>query len=414
MGDEFESYLWGLRMPDFSRTMGDLHLLLKWHEWFEFAINASCPVTVALFRTQHFANTPSSQFASRNPASSWTTTPLCMLIARRHRISNLCMSKRQLASASASPRKKRNASSSANANNGQPNLDSFFKVRTSASALVRSTSGTPKASSSGNDELQAQTPPSNESNDVTHSLADDEALARRLAEEDGIDIDLLHRMETQMRNKSDTRKIGASSTGPKEVIDVDLLDEQCSSPSRSQATNSSTVAHGITGDGDRKPDAQPSVYTPSSPTKFAMKAQAGSEQSEANIHYPSLSSDPLAYPLDSCPWPINASAPYSFLAHTLATLSGTKSRIAIYNTLTNCLRTIIRYQSASLCSALYLLSNSLSPPYSPLELGLGPSIISKAIQDVSGLTSAALKRLYNATGDPGTYTQQICRCDPIQ
>ena len=37
----------------------------------------------------------------------------------------------------------------------------------------------------------------------------------------------------------------------------------------------------------------------------------------------------------------------------------------------------------------------------PVELGLGPSIISKAIQQVSGVTPAALKRLYNQTGDAG-------------
>ena len=36
-----------------------------------------------------------------------------------------------------------------------------------------------------------------------------------------------------------------------------------------------------------------------------------------------------------------------------------------------------------------------------MELGLGPSIISKAIQHVSGLSSQALRRLYNATGDAG-------------
>jgi DNA ligase-1 len=43
----------------------------------------------------------------------------------------------------------------------------------------------------------------------------------------------------------------------------------------------------------------------------------------------------------------------------------------------------------------------LAPPYVPVELGLGPSIISKAVQHVSGITPAALKRLYNQTGDPG-------------
>ena len=60
-----------------------------------------------------------------------------------------------------------------------------------------------------------------------------------------------------------------------------------------------------------------------------------------------------------------------------------------------------RSDPPSLLPALYLLSNSLAPPYIPIELGLGPSIISKAIQQVSGLSAAALKRLYTKTGDPG-------------
>jgi DNA ligase-1 len=36
-----------------------------------------------------------------------------------------------------------------------------------------------------------------------------------------------------------------------------------------------------------------------------------------------------------------------------------------------------------------------------VELGIGSSVINKAIQHVSGLTPAALKTLYNQSGDPG-------------
>ncbi|KDQ27742.1 hypothetical protein PLEOSDRAFT_1076810 [Pleurotus ostreatus PC15] len=93
--------------------------------------------------------------------------------------------------------------------------------------------------------------------------------------------------------------------------------------------------------------------------------------------------------------------PYSFLAHALSELSSTRSRISILNILTNAIRVIIEYHSPSLLPAIYLLSNTLSPPYSPVELGLGPSVISKAIQHVSGLSSGALKRLYTSTGDVG-------------
>ena len=120
-----------------------------------------------------------------------------------------------------------------------------------------------------------------------------------------------------------------------------------------------------------------------------------------NVDYSPVALDPLAYPIQECPWPVDSPAPYSFLVHTLVAIADTRSRIAILNALTNTLRCLILYHPASLLPALYLLSNTLSPAYSPLELGIGASVISKAIQHVSGLTSTALRRLYNSFGDPG-------------
>ncbi|KAI0278490.1 ATP-dependent DNA ligase [Russula aff. rugulosa BPL654] len=94
--------------------------------------------------------------------------------------------------------------------------------------------------------------------------------------------------------------------------------------------------------------------------------------------YPNLSVDPAGFNLDSCFWPSGTQAPYSFLAHVLCALSATRSRIAILNTLTNALRALLRYHPPSLLPSLYLL-----------------------IQHVSGVGPAALKRLYNQTGDAG-------------
>jgi len=164
-----------------------------------------------------------------------------------------------------------------------------------------------------------------------------------------------------------------------EVIDVDLVHEEHSP--RSPKAGSSA-------------QGQLDAVANAKPTYFA-------HNRAATPVYKSLSVDPLVFILDDEPWPSNTPAPYSFLSHTLATLSETRSLILIINTLTNALRTISRYHPPSLLPALYLLSNCLSPPYLPIELGLGPSVISKAIQQVSGLTPAAFKRLYNTTGDVG-------------
>ena len=94
-------------------------------------------------------------------------------------------------------------------------------------------------------------------------------------------------------------------------------------------------------------------------------------------------------------------APYALLTHAFVSLSQTRSRVAIINILTNVLRTIILHYPTSLLPAVYLLSNSLGPQFIPIELGLGASIISRSIQQISGISAIALRQLYTTTGDVG-------------
>ena len=147
--------------------------------------------------------------------------------------------------------------------------------------------------------------------------------------------------------------------------------------------------------------------TASLPSRRATDLGLAHRPAEIDINYSPIAVDPLVYPAHKCPWPVASPAPYSFLAHTLAVLANTRSRIAILNALTNALRCLILYHPPSLLPALYLLSNSLSPAYSPLELGIGGSVISRAIQQVSGLTSVALRKLYNSSGDPGDVAFEV-------
>lgn len=48
-----------------------------------------------------------------------------------------------------------------------------------------------------------------------------------------------------------------------------------------------------------------------------------------------------------------------------------------------------------------MATNSISPPYISLELGLGGSAISKALRQVCGLDNRALKAIYDKYGDAG-------------
>ena len=177
-------------------------------------------------------------------------------------------------------------------------------------------------------------------------------------------------------------------TGLPEVIDVDLDTSTSVSLSSPNEPSIQSESESFKSDNPEIPDS------PSRIMRFT------AEIPKTPI-YKSLSPDPLTFAVDTSPWPCNSPVPYSFLVHTLAALSETSSRITIINTLTNALRTITVHHPSSLLPTIYLLSGTLSPPYCPLDLGLGPSVISKAIQHVSGLTPSALKRLYNMTGDVG-------------
>ena len=65
------------------------------------------------------------------------------------------------------------------------------------------------------------------------------------------------------------------------------------------------------------------------------------------------------------------------------------------------LRLLLHASPIDLPPALYLLSNHLLPSYLPCELGIGSQILSKAVQDVSGLQPRDLKKLWEKWGDPG-------------
>ncbi|KXH67595.1 DNA ligase I [Colletotrichum salicis] len=94
-------------------------------------------------------------------------------------------------------------------------------------------------------------------------------------------------------------------------------------------------------------------------------------------------------------------ASYAFLTRCFILVSATQSRIKIVDTLVNCIRVLIEADPESLLPAVWLATNSISPPYISLELGLGGSAISKALKQVCGMDSRSLKTLYDKHGDAG-------------
>ncbi|KAJ5793637.1 hypothetical protein N7457_000236 [Penicillium paradoxum] len=94
-------------------------------------------------------------------------------------------------------------------------------------------------------------------------------------------------------------------------------------------------------------------------------------------------------------------ASYALLTRAFVLANATTSRIKIVDTLVNFLRVLIEGDPSSILPAVWLATNSISPPYDELELGLGGSSISKALKKIYGLNSQGLKTLYDKHGDAG-------------
>lgn len=94
-------------------------------------------------------------------------------------------------------------------------------------------------------------------------------------------------------------------------------------------------------------------------------------------------------------------ASYALLTRAFVLANATTSRIKIVDTLVNFLRVLVEGDPSSVLPAVWLATNSISPPYDELELGLGGSAISKALKKIYGLNSQGLKALYDKHGDAG-------------
>ncbi|RMD41439.1 hypothetical protein DV735_g3686, partial [Chaetothyriales sp. CBS 134920] len=153
----------------------------------------------------------------------------------------------------------------------------------------------------------------------------------------------------------------------------------------------------------------PRVQDTDNPTKkdvLGLRSVADTED-EAALNIPfdqsPLEFDPAVYlPELRKHWlAADGDATYALLTRCFVLVNSTQSRIKIVDTLVNCLRTLIEGDPESLLPAVWLATNSLSPPYISLELGLGGSAISKALKKVCGLDGAGLKTLYDKYGDAG-------------
>ncbi|KAF6809434.1 DNA ligase [Colletotrichum sojae] len=264
-----------------------------------------------------------------------------------------------------SPSKKRKLNDQSSSGVPSRGLEYFFsKQRQNGSSTPKET---PKAT--------PEVTPNGAGSTETHSELTDEELARKLQAE----------WDAEVQNER------AASTPCPENSPVTSLQ-------LSQGEKASTPV--------AEPSKVAAVLPPAAKNTLSLSSVANAEDTISSTI--PLDQSPLTFdPSEFIPqlkehWAAEGGrASYAFLTRCFILVNGTQSRIKIVDTLVNSIRILIEADPESLLPAVWLATNAISPPYISLELGLGGSAISKALKQVCGLDSRALKTIYDKYGDAG-------------
>ncbi|KAJ5925708.1 hypothetical protein N7454_008347 [Penicillium verhagenii] len=225
---------------------------------------------------------------------------------------------------------------------------------------------------------QAKQPPKPLDPDVTEQTLSDEALARKLqAEWDQEESNGQSSTSNDLRpSTTDTESCAAPAPPFALIPNTDTTTTTTPAPTTSKKNTLSLQSSSGTED-------TVSLIVPfdQSPQTF----DASKYAAELRPHWDSQGGD----------------ATYALLTRAFVLANSTTSRIKIVDTLVNFLRVLIEGDPDSLLPAVWLATNSISPPYDEMELGLGGSSISKALKKIYGLDNQGLKTLYDRHGDAG-------------
>ncbi|KAJ1028262.1 hypothetical protein NDA13_003706 [Ustilago tritici] len=100
-------------------------------------------------------------------------------------------------------------------------------------------------------------------------------------------------------------------------------------------------------------------------------------------------------------WKEGEPVPYAALAATFADIQAMTKRLEITEILTQFLVRVIKRSPDNLLQVVYLCINRLCPDYEGLELGIGESLLIKAIAQSTGREVARIKKDLEAQGDLG-------------
>ena len=107
------------------------------------------------------------------------------------------------------------------------------------------------------------------------------------------------------------------------------------------------------------------------------------------------------HPVNDAKWNAGEIVPYSVLVEAFTAIEATTKRLEITAILVKLFRSVIALTPDDLIPTVYLTCNKLAPEYAGVEIGLGDSLLQKALQNSMGSNIKHIKKKYEELGDLG-------------
>uniref|UniRef100_K1QE73 DNA ligase n=1 Tax=Magallana gigas TaxID=29159 RepID=K1QE73_MAGGI len=133
-------------------------------------------------------------------------------------------------------------------------------------------------------------------------------------------------------------------------------------------------------------------------SKNNVKKACLSEKKEHGGYDPAKSN---YHPIEDAVWTRNEKVPYLALAKTFEAIENISGRLKTIEILSNFFRSVIALSSSDLVQCVYLCLNKLAPAYEGLELGIGETVLMKAIAQATGRGIDKIKADAQEKGDLG-------------
>ncbi|KAF5479953.1 hypothetical protein F2P56_000734 [Juglans regia] len=152
--------------------------------------------------------------------------------------------------------------------------------------------------------------------------------------------------------------------------------------------------------GQKKNASGKSEHTPD----ISVQALLTKDLDATLVALPSEKYDPIKH---AC-WRSGQPAPYIHLARTFDLLEDEKGKIKATSMLCNMFRSLLTLSPEDVLPAVYLCTNKIAANHENIELNIGGSLVTSALEEACGTNRCKIREMYNKLGDLGDVAQE-CR-----